>query len=83
MFATLHSFIFIALEALRNIYTKTGLHTLVHAFIMNRLDYCNSLMFGASKEQIAKLQRVQNAVARLLMNVGKHSHITPILYELH
>ena len=40
-------------------------------------------MHGASKEQIAKVQRVQNAAARLLMNVGKHSHITPILYALH
>ena len=26
---------------------------------------------------------MQNAAARLLINVGKHSHITPILYELH
>ena len=51
--------------------------------ITNRLDYCNSLLHGASKEQIAKIQRVQNAAARLLMNVGKHPHVTPILYELH
>ena len=62
---------------------EDSLHTLVHAFVTNRLDYCNSLLHGASKEQIAKVQRVQNAAARLLMNVGKHSHITPILYELH
>ena len=58
---------------------EDSLHTLVLAFVTNRLDYCNSLLHGASKEQIAKVQRVQNAAARLLMNVGKHSHITPIL----
>lgn len=62
---------------------EDSLHTLVHAFITNRLDYCNSLLYGASKELIAKVQRVQNAAARLLLNVGRYSHITPILYELH
>ena len=61
---------------------EDSLQTLVYAFITNRLDYCNCLLYGASKGQIAKVQRVQNA-ARLLMNIGKHSHITPILYELH
>ena len=62
---------------------EDSLHTLVHAFITNRLLYCNSLLYGASKEQIAKIQCVQNAAARLLMHVGKRSHITPILYQLH
>ena len=40
-------------------------------------------MYGLPKEQIAKLQRVQNAAARLIMDIGKYSHITPALYELH
>ena len=40
-------------------------------------------MFGLPKAQIAKLQRVQNAAARLILGIGKFSHITPALYELH
>ena len=40
-------------------------------------------MDGLPKEQIAKLQPVQNAAARLIMDIGKYSHITPALYELH
>ena len=40
-------------------------------------------MDGLAKEQLAKLQRVQNATARLIMDIGKYSHITPALYELH
>ena len=32
---------------------------------------------------MAKLQRVQNAAAGLVMDVPKYSHITPVLYELY
>ena len=63
--------------------SRESLCTLVHAFITFRLDYCNSLMYGLPSIQIAKLQRVQNTAARLIMDVSKYSYITPALYELH
>ena len=42
----------------------------------------NGLLFCLPKAQIAKLQRVQNAAARLILGIGKFSHITPALCEL-
>ena len=33
--------------------SRDSLLTLVHAFITSRLDYCNALLYGLSKEQIA------------------------------
>ncbi len=47
----------------------------------SRIDYCNGLLYGLPDCEIAKLQRVQNAAARLLTSSSKYDHITPVLQE--
>ena len=71
------------LRCIKKYLSRDSLITLVHDFITNRLDYCNGLLFGLPKAQIAKLLCVQNAAARLILGIRKFSHITPALYELH
>ena len=56
---------------------------LVHAFITFRVDYCNSLLYGLPSYQFHKLQRVLNASARLVCNVPRFCHISPLLRGLH
>ena len=56
---------------------------LVHAHVMSRLDYCNGILMGLPDNQIQKLQRVQNAAARLITGTKKRDHISPILRQLH
>ena len=57
--------------------------TLSYSFVSSRIDYCNSLLYGALKRHIDKLQRVQNAAASLVVMQGKFCHITPVLCQLH
>ena len=57
--------------------------TLVHAFITARIDYCNSILYGLPDYCINKLQRIQNAAARLICQQSRFCHITPVLFDLH
>ena len=53
--------------------------TLLCAFILSKLDYCNSLLSGSPKHPLGKLQNVNSSAARL----AKHEHIQPLLQKLH
>ena len=71
------------LRRIRKYLSQDCLVTLIHAFVTSRLDYCNSLMYGLPQCQISKLQRVQNAAARIALDLCKFCHITPALRQLH
>ena len=57
--------------------------TLMHSFVSSRLDAFNGLLYGIPKQQLAKLQRIQNAAARIVSLTKRAEHITPILINLH
>ena len=55
-----------------------------HAFINSKLDFCNSLLHGLSKNEFNKLQSVQNAEAYVIAWLRKFDHIRrDTLKELH
>uniref|UniRef100_A0A8C6Q7R0 Reverse transcriptase domain-containing protein n=1 Tax=Nothobranchius furzeri TaxID=105023 RepID=A0A8C6Q7R0_NOTFU len=65
------------------ILSRSELETVIHTFISSRLDYCNSLFTCLSKTSLNRVQVVQNACTRLLTKSSKHTHITPLLLQLH
>ena len=54
------------LKQVRRLVGQNVTTTLVSAFVLNRLDYCNAILAGLSKSTSAPLQCVQNAAARLI-----------------
>ena len=71
------------IRRIRKYLTTDISNTLVHAMITSRIDYCNSLLCGLQDNSLNKLQRVQNAAARLITGTAKFSHISPVLRTLH
>ena len=53
------------------------------ALISSRLDYCNSLLNNIAKRDLAKLQRVQNCLARVVLMGPRVSPSLPLLKQLH
>ena len=70
-------------KQIRKFLSADSTKTLVHAFVTSHLDYCNSLLYGISKYQVDRLQRVLNSAARVTCCVPRHENITPILMQLH
>ena len=69
--------------SLRHVLSVEATKTLVSALVISKLDYCNALLSGCPKDQLDKLQRVQNSAARLVFRSRKRDHVSPLLKRLH
>ena len=56
---------------------------LANSMISSRIDYCNSLLYSVNKYNVAKLQKIQNALCRIVFRLDKTSHVTPYHQKLH
>ena len=58
--------------------------TLVHSFVVARLDYCCTLYAGLPAGRLACLNRVLRSAARLIGRIHKFGHVTSyMLHDLH
>ena len=62
---------------------RHALLTLVRALVVSKVDYCNSVLAGVSRQLQHRLQSILNAAARLVFSARRSEHITPLLQELH
>ena len=71
------------LAHLRAYLNMDAMKKVMSAFLLSRLDYCNSLFAGLFNDKITKLQRIQNTAARLVLKQPKRHPMSPLLKDLH
>ena len=69
-------FEFCLLAFIRRFLTNTATATLVFAFILLRIDYCNWLLFGSAHDVSSCLQRMQKNAARVILCIPKSDNIS-------
>ena len=74
---------FRCIASIRPYLSQSTAARLVAAMVISCLDYCNSVFIGLPADQIARLQRVQNNAARLVLEKRRRDRVTPLLKELH
>jgi len=72
-----------SLSKIRQYLTEKQAQHAIHAFVTSQLDMNNSLLCNLPAVLLNKLQRVQNAAAKVIKRLRKHDHVTHILKELH
>ena len=70
------------ISRVRHLFTKPVLSTFLNSLIFSKLFYCSTIWADTSKENLQKLQLVQNFAARVLTDTKKFDHISPVLWEL-
>ena len=71
------------LTSIRRLLTNTATATLVSAFVLSRIDYCNSLLFGSTHDVTSHLQRIQNYASRVILRLPRTFSITTHSKSLH
>ena len=71
------------LASIRRFLTNTATATLVSAFVLSRINYCYSLMFGFTHDVTSHLQRMLNYAARVILRLPLSSNITIHFKSLH
>ena len=70
------------ISKVRHLFSKSVLFTILNCLVFSKLFYCSTVWSGTFKQNIHKLQLVQNFAARVLTNTRKFDHISPVLREL-
>jgi len=72
-----------ALRHIRPLLTTDAAKTIASAIIGARLDYCNSLLYASSARNLDRLQRVQNQLARVVLQLPWSASATDARRQLH
>ena len=69
------------LRLIRRSLPQDAMHSLVHALVHSRLDYCNSILANAPSGLLGQLQSVLRAAARLVLHLPACSQVSDLMHE--
>ena len=67
------------ISSIRQYLTVQATKTLVCAFVLAKLDYCNSLLPGCPLYILKRLQKVKDFAAKLVFKSRRRDHVQPLL----
>ena len=68
---------------LRSLIDTVSIQRLASAFILSRVDYCNTVIAGLPTSTFSSLKRVLNAAARFVAGATSYTHVSGIMKSLH
>ena len=71
------------ISSIRQYLTVEATKTLDCAFVLSKLGYCNSLLFGYPLYLLCRVPKVQNSAAKLVFKARKRDYVQPLLQALH
>ena len=72
-----------AFREIRRFLTKDIACSVARSIVLSRLDYCNSLLYKSSEKNIAKLQRIQNSLVKIIYELPWKTSTKTYMEELH
>ena len=70
------------INSIRHYFSVQATKTLVSAFVLSRLNYCNFLLSGCPQHLLNRLQKVQNNAALFILKAPRTDHISSHLRTL-
>ena len=70
-------------NSIRHLLIVSATKALLNAFVLSKLDYCNSHAHSGAVCIRDKLQRAQNSAERLMFQCSQQNHISPLPISLH
>ena len=70
------------INRIKHLLDRNTLLLVIHSLVFSRLYYCSSVWSNTSKENLKKMQLVQNFSACIIVCLRKYDHVSPALKEL-
>ena len=72
----------VQINRVKKSFDKDILTLIISSLVFSKMFYCSSVWSNTSKNNIKKLQLIQNFACRIITGSQKYDHVTPLLHQL-